>query len=73
MFRSRWSKSKIKNVARQLRAVCKTATAEQYQVRSGCENRLRIPIDKFKPSVLDKVIEETESILLPGEGSASKH
>ena len=66
VFAARWCSTKVKNLARQLRAVCKTATAEQYQLRAACDKRLSIPISKFRPSVLNKVMEETESLNLPG-------
>ena len=46
--------------------MCNKASADQYKLRQDCPRRLAFPISLFKPNVLEKVINETESLLLPG-------
>ena len=66
VYRKKWADNQVKGVCKQLRGVCKGASAAEFKLRADCEKRLAIPINKFEPTVLAKVITQTESLSLPG-------
>ena len=66
VFKAHWLPNQVKGVCKQLRVVCKSASAGDYELRAGEAKRLAIPIGHFDPSVKTKVVNKTESLQLPG-------